>query len=89
MAVYCSKECQTKQWKAGHKKACRKRGQIKQGDIMMLSEVEGREDLDLQFVRIHDRVNQSESYSWQVELLDDGELLQVPVESLIRLRPLV
>jgi hypothetical protein len=90
MTFYCSKECQTKQWKAGHNKACRKRGQIKLGDIMILSDVEGREDLDDRFVRIREPVDQSGGHLWRVEILQlDGELIEAPVESRMRLRPLV
>lgn len=36
VAYYCSRECQTRQWNAGHNTACRKSGQIKRGDYMLL-----------------------------------------------------
>jgi hypothetical protein len=78
LTLYCSKECQTKQWKAGHKKACRKRGQIKQRDIMVIIGVEGREDLDYRFVRICEPVVcRSEGDLCQVELLakHDGKFV--------------
>lgn len=35
-AYYCSKSCARKQWRAGHKQACRKKGEIKPGDVMRL-----------------------------------------------------
>jgi hypothetical protein len=58
---------------------------------MMLSEVEDREDLDYRFVRMQEPINQSDQGDlWQVQLLDrDKEFLQVSVESLMRVRPLV
>lgn len=35
-AYYCSKECQVKQWRAGHKQWCRKPGEFKAGDTVKL-----------------------------------------------------
>ena len=34
MAFYCSKECQMKQWKLGHRKFCRKPRQFQEGDFV-------------------------------------------------------
>lgn len=34
LAYYCSRECQRKQWKAGHRSHCRKQGDIQVGDYV-------------------------------------------------------
>jgi hypothetical protein len=33
---YCSNGCQNKHWNAGHRKSCRRLGQIQPGDIMII-----------------------------------------------------
>jgi MYND finger len=39
-AYYCSKECQKKQWKAGHKHVCREKGVFQLGDRMKMRAVD-------------------------------------------------
>ena len=35
-AYYCGRQCQRKQWKAGHKMCCRKPGEFQSGDFFRL-----------------------------------------------------
>jgi hypothetical protein len=90
IAFYCSMECQAKQWKAGHKTACRKRGEVKPGDIIYLAESEGRPELTGSIVRAIERANNVEEATlWRVECLRGTvEPFQVPDVSLLRFRPL-
>jgi MYND finger len=45
-AYFCSSDCQRKQWKAGHKDACRKPGEIKAGDWMRLRGLQSKPEWD-------------------------------------------
>ena len=43
---FCSRVCQAKNWKEGHKKACRKRGTFKAGDRVVLINLMKRSELN-------------------------------------------
>jgi hypothetical protein len=89
MAFYCLEECQKMHWKeGGHKKYCRKLGQVEPGDVMSLADVEGSSDFGGELVKIINRVVDSEDPLWRVKVLGTGEELHIPAESLLRLRHL-
>lgn len=51
LAYYCSSDCQNRQWKAGHKKACRTPGQIEVGDDMLIKGVVKKLELNFAVAR--------------------------------------
>mmetsp|Transcript_8842 Transcript_8842/g.27164 ORF Transcript_8842/g.27164 Transcript_8842/m.27164 type:complete len:376 (-) Transcript_8842:1336-2463(-) len=80
---YCSRECQTTAWTRkpfGHKLACRKLGELKQGDCAQLRNLVRRQDLNGRIVRI-DKVTSLPSttseeneavYNYNVTVLGDS-----------------
>ena len=49
---YCSSACQRKQWRAGHKEACRKPGQIENGDYVRLTGLQSKPYLNGTVVQV-------------------------------------
>lgn len=93
MVYYCSEDCQRMQWKAGHKKACRMRGQIENGDVMRVEGLVSRTDLNGSLVKvigpIIDKSN-STSGRWKVrciEVMEGGPCISVSKDNLFRIRP--
>lgn len=87
LSFYCSKECQRKAWYAGHKQACRKKGQIEIGDDMLLGGLSTRQDLNGRFVKVVG-MGKSEG-KWLVKLCDVPQPVSVLGDKLVRLRPAV
>jgi hypothetical protein len=87
MACYCSKECQKAQWKAGHKQACRKPGQIEVGDWMQLQGLVSQPQLNTKVGEIRGPAENSSSGRWAFYLLDEDRVISVSSERLKRLRP--
>jgi hypothetical protein len=87
MACYCSKECQKAQWKAGHKQACRKPGQIEGGDWMQLQGLVSQPQLNTKVGEIRGPAENSSSGRWAVYILDEDRVISVSSERLKRLRP--
>jgi hypothetical protein len=91
MAYYCSKECQKAQWKAGHKQACRKEGQIEIGDLMQLHGLVSQPRLNSKIGKIQGPADTSSSSStssrWAVYLPDEDRVIAVSADRLKRLRP--
>jgi hypothetical protein len=87
MAYYCSKECQKSQWKAGHKQACRKSGQIEVGDWMQLQGLVSQPQLNMKIVEIRGPNENTSSGRWTVYLPDEDRVLSVSTDRLKRLRP--
>lgn len=52
MAYYCSEACQKKQWRAGHKHACRTKHQIENGDHMKIEGLVSRSELNGNIVQV-------------------------------------
>lgn len=84
LLYYCSAECQRNDWNAGHKKACRKKGQIEQGDVMKIAGLADQPDLNNCLVRIigpaadnnNNIQNSCGTNQWKVELVGlNGQLL--------------
>jgi hypothetical protein len=91
MAFYCSADCQKKQWKAGHKQACRKQGQIEVGDYMKLQGLTSKPELNGQFVQVTAPMVAS-SGRWPVQVQVNRETtgaqaISVKPENLERIRP--
>lgn len=87
MAYYCSSSCQHKAWKGGHKGACRKKGEIKVGDDMMLrglSSSSGKE-LNGRFVKVVS--TGATNGKWIVKLRGSERQLSISGDKLDRLRP--
>jgi hypothetical protein len=87
MAYYCSKECQKAQWKAGHKQACRKEGQIEIGDLMQLQGLVIQPQLNGLLTKIQGPADTSSGSRWAVYLLpDEDRVLAVSADRLKHLR---
>jgi hypothetical protein len=85
LAFYCSSECQKKAWYAGHKQACRKKGQIELGDVMVLQGLSNRTDLNGRFVFVADKG--TSQGKWLVRLTNADTPMSVSGKNLVRLRP--
>lgn len=93
---YCSKECQTSAWMAGHKQACRKKNQIKTGDYMKLVRLVRNDGLNGELVRVLERQegtdrtavgSEEQQKSRQVEILSTGATMLVLTSNLKHIRP--
>lgn len=89
MAYYCSPTCQRKQWRAGHKEACRKPGMIKSNDVMELRGLQARPELNNSVVMVR-RKDPSQDARWVV-LAPDGPFrekeISIAADKLFRIRP--
>ena len=89
-AFYCSKECATEQWRAGHKKACRGPGEYKAGDFVRLRGLVSTPTLNGSIVRLAGRAPQPGRWT----VMPDGNsairnTISVAEEKLEQLRPLL
>jgi len=85
LVFYCSTECQRKAWNGGHKRDCRKKGQVKVGDDMLLNGLVNRQDLNGRFVKVIGRgVGEGK---WIVKLNGSDKQISVSGDKLLRLRP--
>lgn len=82
---YCSPICANRAWKAGHKKACRKKGEVKVGDDMKLEGLETRTDLNGHFVKVIGPG--AVEGKWIVKPLGSDAQVSVSTSKLVRLRP--
>lgn len=93
MTYYCSSECQTKAWNAGHKSACRRPKEIQVGDIMQLPSLDSMTGGPKQIL-LAKALNKDPKREgcWQVELLVDkgafiSGMLSVSASALKHIRP--
>jgi MYND finger len=92
MAYYCSKECQTTQWKAGHKQACREAGEIHPGDFLKLQGLVENPELNGLIVRAVAPVDGNPA-RWQVQRFldplfsDFNRPLIIDINNLAHIRP--
>ena len=85
---YCGKECQTKQWKAGHNKCCRKPGEFKPEDFVCLHGLDSTNpelNGDLEHIVGKDPKNKG---CWNVRLMVQSRIISVASEKMMQLRPL-
>lgn len=85
-AFYCSQDCQKRQWKAGHKEACRKPGEILNGDLVKLKKLVSKPELNGRVVKAI-RPLESQPGRWKVQI-DDRTFISVATENLEQLRAL-
>lgn len=86
-AFYCSVQCQHTQWKAGHKEACRKPGQIEKGDYVRLEGIQKRPELNGIVVQIIKPIPDQPG-RYEVSIHGGTKSISVAKEKFQRLRPL-
>ena len=94
LVYYCSVDCGAKAWKAGHKKYCRKKHEIKKGDTMQLLNLKSKPELNGKLVDILGEDPNAES-RWVTKLVEadlnpgqsDGTM-SIATEKLRHIRPL-
>jgi hypothetical protein len=85
MQFYCSKECQGKAWKAGHKTHCRKPDQIEVNDVMKLQGIESDASLNGVLVQVVRPVSEGR---WEVRAENQtGRTMSVAADKLVHIRP--
>ncbi len=85
-AFYCSQDCQKRQWKAGHKDACRKPGEIQNGDFVKLKNLASKPELNGRVVKAIQPL-ESQPGRWQVQI-ENRTFISVAAEKLEQLRAL-
>jgi hypothetical protein len=85
MAFYCSKECQRKQWRAGHKQACRKPNEIKTNDYLIIRNIKSDDSLNGLMVKAMEPDPHNED-QWRVEIPED-RIICVSIKNLYHIRP--
>ena len=83
LACYCSRDCQRKAWKAGHKLACRKPDEIKVGDVMQLVDI----PVSGQLVQVLSRDNQENHWLVQLLIVPECPPSVFPAKHLRHIRP--
>ena len=84
-AYYCSAICQKKQWKAGHKQACRAPGQIETGDIMLVNGIVSKPELNRKLVKvIRPAATQGR---WEAKLQGSTKSVSIASKNLFHIRP--
>jgi len=86
-AYYCSRECQVKQWKAGHKKWCRKPGEFKPGDYIRLQGLQSQPQLNGTLVQVVGQDPKTKG-RWGVKVQGGTKTISVSSEKMEQLRPL-
>lgn len=86
-AFYCSSECQRQQWKAGHKKHCRKPGEIKPSDIRRINGIQSKPEINGKLVEVM-AVDPNNATRWQVRIPGGDRSLSLAPDKLEQLRPL-
>lgn len=86
---FCSKECQGNQWRAGHKKACRKPDQMEEGDIMMLSGLSASPEFNGRLVHFIGPAENNPD-RLQVKLVDNrARVISMTKDKLKHIRPAI
>ena len=86
-AYYCSSECQTAQWKAGHKQHCRKPGEIKPGDYLKIQDIQSKPQLNGLVVQVLGPDPKKEG-RWETRVPGGDRSISLATKSLYQLRPL-
>ena len=88
---YCSKECQTKQWREReHKIYCRKEGQFEVGDLVQCARLKKKTEINGYILRVVGRDESSTEvrYKLRQEGAADGDkTISIKSENLNQLRP--
>lgn len=85
-AYYCSVTCQKRQWKAGHKQACRKPDQVERGDIMLVKGIASKPELNRKLVKIIRAANGEGR--WEVSFQGtNNNNISLSSKNLVHIRP--
>lgn len=85
MAYYCTAECQKRRWKAGHKQACRAPDQIEPGDVMLVTGIVSKPELNKKLVKI-DRL--AGNGRWIVNVVGNSpQTVSLASKNLVHIRP--
>lgn len=84
-AYYCSRTCQKRQWKLGHKEHCRGPHTFARGDVLRLEGIVAKPELNGQLVRAKNPIRNQPR--WGVEKLSDGNTISVAIQNLRHIRP--
>lgn len=87
-SFYCSAECQRDQWSRGHKHACRKPGQIKPGDYLLVEGLQNKPELNGEVVRVDGEDPNKPGERWAVRIPGGNRALSLSGKNLSQLRPL-
>ena len=83
---YCGPDCQRAAWRAGHKHACRKEGEVKVGDWVKLDGLQKRPELNDMVVEVVCEAN--DEGRWVVGIVgNNGNTFSVAKSKLRRVRP--
>lgn len=85
-AWYCSQVCQERQWNAGHNKACRAKGQIEEGDYMVLRGIVRQPQLNGSLGQV---IKPVDGGRWQVKVEGRRTTLAVTPDKLAHIRPIM
>ncbi|CAJ1946425.1 unnamed protein product [Cylindrotheca closterium] len=86
-AYYCNRDCQMKQWKAGHKKWCRKPGVFKPGDYVRLHGLQSQPQFNGTVVQVvHEDPNAKGLFA--VKIQGGTKSVSISSEKMEQLRPL-
>jgi hypothetical protein len=66
-SFYCSRECHTKQWKAGHKQHCRKPGEIEPDDYRRINGIQSKPEINGTLVQVL-AVDPKNATRWEVRI---------------------
>ena len=88
---YCSKDCQTKQWRErGHKQYCRKEGQFETGDLVQCARLKNKPEINGHIMSVvgRDQTATEERYKLQmVGAVPGDNILSLKASNLNQLRP--
>ena len=85
-AYYCGAECQRKQWKGGHRRHCRKPGQIEPGDYVRLNGLQARPEMNGMVVQVIREAAQPGR--WETRIPGGDRSVSIAQEKMEQLRPL-
>ena len=83
----CSKECQIQQFFAGHKDHCRRKGDIRAGDYMVIWDLEKSPSLNGEIVQV-EGPDGNQPGRWAVRQPGFEKTMSISSKKLFRLRPL-
>ena len=85
MAFYCSRDCQKKAWRAGHREACREKGQIEINDVMKLQGLQSKPELNDCLVTV--LAPDTTAGRWRVKSMVSDSVMSIATDKLTHIRP--
>lgn len=86
-AYYCGKDCQTKAWKAGHKRACRAPREVKPRDYVRLNGIQSIPEMNGEIVQVI-RADPVHEGRWEVTIPGGDRSISIATGKMEQLRPL-